>query len=62
MTFNLFRNYLLNNTKFEQASTGEDETHPGLENHNAKKKYYFGWLYEENGSHYIKLNLQIRFN
>ena len=60
--FNLFRNYLLNNTKFEQASTGEDETHPGLENHNAKKKYYFGWLYEENGSHYIKLNLQIRFN
>ena len=60
--FNLFRNYLLNNTKFEQASTGEDEIHPGLENHNAKKKYYFGWLYEENGSHYIKLNLQIRFN
>lgn len=60
--FNLFRNYLLNNTKFEQASTGEDETHPGLEKHNAKKKYYFGWLYEENGCHYIKLNLQIRFN
>lgn len=28
--FNLFRNYLLNNTKFEQASTGENESQPGL--------------------------------
>ncbi|MGZ7847375.1 HpaII family restriction endonuclease [Haemophilus sp. SZY H57] len=60
--FNLFRNYLLNNTKFEQASTGENESQPGLKDPNAKKKYYFGWLYKENESHYIKLNLQIRFN
>ena len=60
--FNLFRNYLLNNTKFEQASTGENESQPGLKDPNTKKKYYFGWLYKENESHYIKLNLQIRFN
>lgn len=60
--FNLFRNYLLNNTKFEQASTGEDKLHPGQEEPTAKKKYYFGWLYKENNRYFIKLNLQIRFN
>lgn len=57
---NLFQDYLINHTKFEQASTGEDETNPG--NPRAKAKpYYYGWLYEENGEYQFKLNLQIRF-
>lgn len=58
--FNLFREYLINNTKFEQPSTGEDEYNPG---HVRKtgKKYHFGWLYDYNDELYIKLNLQIRF-
>ncbi len=43
---NEFQNYLINNTKFEQASTG---------------RYSFGEVYKENGRTYIKLNLQIRF-
>jgi len=43
---NEFQNYLINNTKLEQA--GSD-------------RYDFGYLYEENGKIYIKLNLQIRF-
>jgi len=58
--FNLFRNYLLHNTIFDQPSTGEDEDNPG----NARttgKKYYYGWLYEDNCSMYLKLNLQVRF-
>ena len=44
---NEFQDYLLNNTKFEQASTS---------------RYEFGSLYKENGKIYLKLNLQIRFN
>jgi type II restriction enzyme len=44
---NEFQDYLLNNTRFEQASTS---------------RYNFGSLYEENGKIYLKLNLQIRFN
>lgn len=43
---NEFQDYLLNNTKLEQASTG---------------RYDFGKIYEENGKLFINLNLQIRF-
>lgn len=59
--FNLFRNYLINNTIFEQAATGEDGNNPGFINPNAKKKYFYGWLYEELDNLYFKINLQIRF-
>lgn len=58
---NRFLDYLYYNTKFETASTSEDETNPGHPRPNPKKKFFFGWLYEENGKLYIKLNLQIRF-
>jgi len=44
---NEFQDYLLNNTRLEQAS---------------KSRYDFGSLYKENGKIYLKLNLQIRFN
>lgn len=43
---NEFENYLINNTKFETASTSRHE---------------FGSIYKENGKYYLKLNLQIRF-
>ena len=43
---NEFQNYLVNNTKLEQASMG---------------RYGFGNVYEENGKYFLKLNLQIRF-
>jgi hypothetical protein len=60
--FNLFRNYLLNNTLFEQASTGEDENFPGTaKTKKGTKKFYYGWLYDEEGIKYFKINLQIRF-
>lgn len=60
--FNLFRDYLINNTVLEQASTGEDELNPGKERTTkGTKKYYYGWLYEENLSLKFKINLQIRF-
>lgn len=69
---NIFQNYLLENTRFEQASTGEDDDNPGHPRVNAdeseddaengkSKTYYFGWLYEENNELFIKLNLQVRF-
>ena len=58
--FNLFRNYLIDNTVFEQASTGEDKNNPGFPRQKSKK-YYYGWLYEEMNKLYIKINLQIRF-
>lgn len=59
--FNLFRNYLINNTVFEQASTGEDELNPGNQRNDKKsKKYFYGWLYK-NDSLEFKINLQIRF-
>ncbi len=58
---NRFLDYLFNNTKFETASTSEDENNPGYPHTNPKKKYFFGWLFEDNGMLYIKLNLQIRF-
>ncbi len=58
--FNLFRNYLLDNTKFEQPSTGEDKLNPG--NPRSKgKKFYYGWLYEKGNELNYKINLQIRF-
>ncbi len=44
---NKFQNYLINNTRLEQAST---------------RRYNFGDLYQENGRVYLKLNLQVRFN
>ncbi len=58
---NEFQEYLLNNTKLEQASTGEDEHNPGSAKEADSKKYRYGWLYEEDGQLFFKLNLQIRF-
>jgi hypothetical protein len=58
--FNLFRNYLLNNTIFEQPSTGEDQENPGTPRLKGKK-YFYGWLYEDNDELNYKINLQIRF-
>ena len=58
---NRFLDYLFNNTKFETASTSEDEMNPGNPRPKPKKKFFFGWLYEEDSKLYIKLNLQIRF-
>lgn len=43
---NEFENYLLSNTKLDTASSS---------------RHGFGQIYEENGQHYFKLNLQIRF-
>lgn len=43
---NEFETYLINNTKFETASTTRHE---------------FGSIYKENDNYYIKLNLQVRF-
>lgn len=43
---NEFENYLLQNTKFETASTS---------------RHQFGSIYKENEKYYLKLNLQIRF-
>lgn len=42
-----FQDYLLNNTRLEQAST---------------TRYNFGELFKENGKVFMKLNLQVRFN
>lgn len=62
---NEFEDYLMNYTKLEQASTSEDSTNPGFEKSALSspkpKPYKFGWIYEENGELFIKLNLQIRF-
>lgn len=43
---NYFEEYLLNNTKYETASTSRHD---------------FGTVYRENGEDFIKLNLQVRF-
>ncbi len=43
---NEFENYLLNNTKFETASTS---------------RHKFGTIYQDKGDWYLKLNLQVRF-
>ena len=83
---NRFLNYLYNSTKFDGASTSEDENNPGhprqkpakveilkdedgnnLEQTQDVKKakviknYFYGWLYEEDGKYYFKINLQVRF-
>jgi hypothetical protein len=50
-----FKDYLFNNTRFE-APQRFDTPPPGK-----KKGFDFGYIYEENGKLYIKLNLQIRF-
>lgn len=42
----IFKQYLLANCRFDTGSTG---------------KHKFGTIYKENGSYYIKLNLQVRF-
>lgn len=59
--FNLFRNYLLENTVFEQPATGEDKNLPGTPSTTGKKKYFYGWLFEENENLWFKINLQVRF-
>ncbi len=60
--FNLLREYLLKNTKFEQPSTGEDKDNPGTpKTTKGTKKYYYGWLFEENEELLYKINLQVRF-
>lgn len=61
---NRFLQYLLDNTKLEQASTSEDPNRPGYVRTSScsrPKPYQFGWLYKENGEYYFKINLQIRF-
>jgi hypothetical protein len=58
---NRFLEYLFNSTIFEGASTGEDDSNPGHPRPDAKKNYFYGWLYKENEHYYIKLNLQVRF-
>lgn len=57
---NRFRDYLFNSTKFERPSTSEDENNPGHPRLNAKKNFNYGWLYEEDGRYFIKINLQVR--
>jgi hypothetical protein len=60
--FNLFRDYLLSNTMFEQPSTGEYEKNPGNpRTTKGTKKYYYGWLFEDDGELHFKINLQVRF-
>lgn len=58
---NLFRNYLLNNTFFEQPATGENGDDPGHANPSSGKTFNYGWLYEEDNKCYFKINLQVRF-
>ena len=62
---NEFEDYLINHTKLEQASTSEDDMNPGFAKSNTSKPkpkpYKFGWIYDENGELFLKLNLQIRF-
>jgi hypothetical protein len=58
---NEFQEYLLNHTKLEQAVTSEDKDNPGFAKAKSKP-YRYGWIYEENGELFIKLNLQIRFS
>lgn len=57
---NRFRDFLFNSTKFERASTSEDENNPGHPRHDASKNFNYGWLYEEDKKFFIKINLQIR--
>ena len=57
---NRFREFLFNSTKFEGASTSEDAENPGHPRSDAKKKFFYGWVYEEDEKYYIKINLQVR--
>lgn len=63
---NRYLNFLFNETRLEQASTSEDENNPGHvrinpETGKPNKPYKFGWVYEEDGQFFIKINLQVRF-
>jgi len=59
---NKFQDYLINHTKLEQASTSENKENPGHPSTSkSAKPFKFGWVSEENGEYFIKLNLQIRF-
>ncbi|MFZ4456833.1 MAG: HpaII family restriction endonuclease [Bacteroidales bacterium] len=58
---NEFQIYLINNTKLDQPSTSEDNQNPGFEKIGKSKPYKYGWVYEQKGELFIKLNLQIRF-
>jgi hypothetical protein len=58
---NEFQDYLVNNTKLEQPSTSEDDLNPGFAKTVKAKPYKYGWVYEDKGQLFIKLNLQIRF-
>lgn len=57
---NKYLQYLFDATCLEQASTGEDQTHPGYPR-TGGKHFNFGWLYREGETYYIKLNLQVRY-
>ena len=58
---NRFLEFLLRATYFEQPATGEDHDRPGHAEAGAKKNYFFGRVYEEEGRHYVKLSLQVRY-
>ena len=58
---NRYLKYLFDSTKLEQPATSEDENNPGHVEPNPSKHYQFGWLYQENGEYFIKINLQVRF-
>lgn len=63
---NRFRQYLLNATRIDQPSTGEDGDNPGHvrldpKTGKPKKPFLFGWLYKEDGQYFFKINLQVRF-
>lgn len=60
---NVFQEYLINNTWIDQPGTGEDKNNPGNPRPKGQKgkNYFYGWIYEEAGELFIKLNLQIRF-
>lgn len=58
---NDFETYLITSSKLEQPSTGEDPNNPGFSKKKPKKPFLYGWIYEEGGEYFIKLNLQIRF-
>ena len=84
---NRFLDYLFKSTKFDAASTSEDENNPGHPRQKTEivetvsaiedsdnfeqpnkinkaktiKNYFYGWLYEEEGKYYFKINLQVRY-
>ncbi len=59
---NEFQDYLMNNTRLEEPATSEDKDNPGHPKQGKDcKPFKFGWVYEENGELFMKLNLQIRF-